>query len=118
MIERIEVAVRTRLVSHFTHRYGAFGYLDPLNLPGFKSITEYMEWRTGLVEETRRARKELYVQHFNGKYGGHHKELPLWMLCELMSYGSMLRFSGQLIQMFKRRWPLNTACRTYISFPG
>ncbi len=93
-IERIEVAVRTRLVFHFTHAHGPFGYLDPLNLPGFKTITEYMEWRTGLVEETRRAKKELFVRHFNGKYGDHHKELPLWMLSELMSFGSMLRFSS------------------------
>jgi abortive infection bacteriophage resistance protein len=94
--ERIEVAVRTRLVFHFVHRYGAFGYLEPLNLPGFKTITEYMEWRTGLVEETHRAKKEKFVEHFNDKYGDHHKELPLWMLSELMTFGSMLRFANTL----------------------
>ncbi len=101
-IERIEVAVRTRLVFYFTHRHGAFGYLSPLNLPGFKNITEYMEWRTGLVEETRRARKEQFVQHFNQKYGDYHKELPLWMLCELMSFGSMLRFANTIEPASKR----------------
>ncbi len=95
-IERIEVAVRTRLVFHFVHRHGAFGYLEPLNLPGFKMVTEYMEWRTGLVEETHRAKKEQFVQHFNNKYGDCHKELPLWMLCELMSFGSMLRFANNM----------------------
>lgn len=95
-IERIEVAVRTRLVFHFAHRNGAFGHLDPLNLPGFKTVAEYMEWRTALVEETRRARKEKFVEHFNKKYGDHHKELPLWMLCELMSFGSMLRFANAM----------------------
>ncbi len=93
-IERIEVAVRTRLVFHFVHRHGPFGYLDPLNLPGFAIITEYMEWRSGLVEEAYRAKKELFVQHFKEKYGDNHKELPLWMLCELMSFGSMLRFAN------------------------
>jgi abortive infection bacteriophage resistance protein len=93
-IERIEVAVRTRLVFHFVHRHGPFGYTEPLNLPGFKTITEYMEWRTALVEETHRANKEQFVQHFNEKYGDNHKELPLWMLSELMSFGSMLRFAN------------------------
>lgn len=95
-IERIEVAVRTRLVFHFAHTHGPFGYTDPLNLPGFSNVTEYMEWRTGLVEETRRAKKERFVQHFNEKYGDHHKELPLWMLSELMSFGSMLRFANTM----------------------
>ncbi len=38
-IERIEVAVRTRLVFHFTHAHGPFGYLSPNNLTGFKTIT-------------------------------------------------------------------------------
>lgn len=93
-IERIEVAVRTHLIFHFVHRHGPFGYLEPLNLPGFKTITEYMEWRTGLVEETRRANKEQFVRHFDEKYGDHHRELPLWMLSELMSFGSMLNFAN------------------------
>ena len=95
-IERIEVAVRTRLVFHFVHRHGPFGYTEPLNLPGFKGLTEYMEWRTGLVEETHRAKNEQFVRHFNEKYGDQHKELPLWMLSELMSFGSMLRFSAAM----------------------
>lgn len=102
-IERIEVAVRTRLVFHFVREHGAFGYTEPLNLPGFfKTITEYMEWRTGLVEETRRARKEQFVEHFSKKYGDHHKELPLWMLCELMSFGSMLRFANAVAPDLKK----------------
>ncbi|MBM4094017.1 MAG: Abi family protein [Planctomycetes bacterium] len=95
-IERIEVAVRTRLVFHFVRQHGGFGYLDPVNLPGFDTVTEYMEWRTGLVEETRHARKDAFVEHFNKKYGDHHKELPLWMLCELMTFGSMLRFANAI----------------------
>jgi abortive infection bacteriophage resistance protein len=102
-IERIEVAVRTRFAFHFAHRHGPFGYADPLNLPGFKSITKYMEWRTGLVEETRRARKERFVQHFDEKYGDHHKELPIWILSELMSFGSMLHFAHAVEPDLKKR---------------
>lgn len=32
-IERIEVAVRTRLVYHFAQQHGAFGYLDAKHFP-------------------------------------------------------------------------------------
>jgi len=93
-IERVEVAVRTRLVFHFTHAYGPFGYLEPENLPGLKSISEYLEWRGNLAQETKRAKNEQFVKHFHGKYGDVHREPPLWMLCELMSYGSMLRLAS------------------------
>jgi len=100
-IEHIEVAVRTRLVSHFTHAYGSFGYLEPKNLPKVKNISEYLEWRGNLAVEMRRAKKEQFVQHFTKKYGKDHLELPLWILCELMSFGSPLVFArtvGSTIQ--------------------
>jgi abortive infection bacteriophage resistance protein len=93
VIERIEVAVRTRLIYHFAHAHGAFGHLEPNNLPGLKRISDYLEWRTKLVEETEQARNEQFVRHFFTKYGDTHRELPIWMLCELMSFGSLLTFA-------------------------
>ncbi len=33
-IERVEVAIRTQIVNQHTHKYGPFGYVDRLNLPG------------------------------------------------------------------------------------
>jgi len=89
-IERIEVAVRTRLVYHFAEKHGAFGHLDDRNLPKLK-IGDYLEWRLKLQEETARS-KEKFRKAFFDKYGDTHKELPLWMLCELMSMGSLLTF--------------------------
>lgn len=89
-IERIEIAVRTQLVYHFTHAHGPFGYFDDKNLPKLK-IGDYLEWRLKLQEETSRS-KETFKKAFFDKYGDNHKELPLWMLCELMSMGSLLTF--------------------------
>jgi len=89
-IERIEVSARTKLVHRFAHAYGPFGYLDDRNLPQLK-IETYLEWRANLVEETRRS-KETFKKHFFETYGDHHKELPVWMLAELMSMGSTLTF--------------------------
>ena len=89
-IERIEVAVRTQLVYHFTHAHGGFGYQDDRKLPKLK-IDAYLEWRLKLEEETSRS-KETFKKAFFEKYGDCHKELPLWMLCELMSMGSLLTF--------------------------
>jgi len=61
-IERIEVAVRTQLIYHFTHRYGPFGYCDDACLPKL-GIEDYLIWRVSLQEETRRS-KEIFKQHF------------------------------------------------------
>lgn len=89
-IERIEVSLRTKLIYHFSHEHGAFGYQDDRNFPGLK-ISEYLEWRTALLEETSRS-KEVFKKRFFDKYGDAHKELPVWMLAELMSFGSLLTF--------------------------
>jgi abortive infection bacteriophage resistance protein len=89
-IERIEVSARTKLVHHFSHDHGPFGYLDDRNLPNLK-INEYLEWRANLVEETHRS-KETFIKHFFTTYGDCHKELPVWMLAEVMSMGSTLTF--------------------------
>ncbi|MDR0901448.1 MAG: Abi family protein [Opitutaceae bacterium] len=89
-IERVEVAVRTRLVYHFVRTHGPFGHLDERNLPNF-SGTEYQKWRAKLQEEKKRAR-EIFVSHFDMQYGDRHADLPLWMACELMTCGTVQQF--------------------------
>ena len=89
-IERVEVAVRTQLIYHFSETHGAFGHCCEKNLPGLK-VLEYIEWREALIEETQRS-KEAFKEHFFKKYGDSHQNLPIWMVCELMSMGSMLTF--------------------------
>jgi len=87
-IERVEVAVRTQLVYHFSQAHGAFGHIDEGNFPGLK-VLEYIQWREALVEETQRS-KEAFKEHFFKKYGDCHQNLPVWMVSELMR--SMLTF--------------------------
>lgn len=89
-IERVEVAVRTQLVYHFSRANGAFGHIHEANFPGLK-VLEYVQWREALVEETQRS-KEAFKDHFFKKYGDSHQNLPIWMVSELMSMGSMLTF--------------------------
>jgi abortive infection bacteriophage resistance protein len=114
-VERIEVAVRTRLVYHFVQAHGPFGHLDARNLPGFKAplwwkrwgrhfkaLTrgkrmykgDHKHWLGKLDREMKRASGEAYVKHFRTTYGSHHKALPLWMACELMTCDSVLQFAN------------------------
>ncbi len=92
-IERIEVAVRTQLVYHFAHRHGAFDYLKPTNFPKL-SQDRFNRWLVDMKDEIKRSR-ETFAEHFSQKYGDHHELPPLWMLCEVMSFGKMLTlFNG------------------------
>lgn len=103
-IERIEVAVRTRLIYHLSHHSqsgndtpsGAFGYLKPKLFPGFKNASDHLKWRSKLAMETDRAKSEKFVQHFRNKYGDEHPELPVWMVAELMSFGAMLTLAKNI----------------------
>jgi abortive infection bacteriophage resistance protein len=110
-IERIEVAVRTRLVYHFVARHGPFGHLVESNLPGFKKrtvvrhcwrnicslvhlrgleMTSYESWLRKLTNEKERA-SDGFVKHFKASYGDNHSFLPLWMACELMTCETTLQ---------------------------
>ncbi len=92
-IERVEIAVRTQLIYHFSHHHGAFGYTDSRNLPKLDNV-RFQIWLGDMKEETKRSR-ETFIDHFYTKYGDSHELPPLWMLGEVMSFGKMLTlFNG------------------------
>ena len=83
-IERIEVAVRTKITYFLAHIYGSFGYCDAKNFhPGFG----HREWLVDIEKEIGRSRDE-FVMHYKKEYQGFPK-LPIWMLTEIMSLGSL-----------------------------
>ncbi len=86
-IERIEVSVRTRMVNVFTLATGPFGYLDGNLLSGISEY-EHRKFIETIVRETESS-KESFVQHYRKKYSK-DEPLPMWMACELMSFGTML----------------------------
>ena len=92
-IERIEVAVRTQLAYYFSHRHGPFSYLNITFFPKLKS-EDHKRWLDEMKIEIERS-KETFIMHFQKKYGDCHAVPPLWMLCEIMSFGKMLTlFNG------------------------
>ena len=96
-IEGIEVHIRTQLAYHFAHAHGPFSYLDPASFPNFDARRkDFEKWESKLREQTARSRdikgREDFVIHFFQKYGDMHQTLPVWMLVELMDFGSTLSF--------------------------
>jgi len=96
-IETIEVHVRTQLAYHFAHAHGAFSYLAPHLFPNFASErSDFEKWERKLREQVKRGRqkkgREDFIVHFFKKYGDTHDMPPIWMLVELMDFGSTLSF--------------------------
>lgn len=85
-VERAEVSIRTHLVNIFCLKYGAFGHIDRSNLPNLK-VHQHRKFMGKIQDEDTRS-KEKFVQHFHSRYTS-ETELPLWMACELMSFGTM-----------------------------
>ncbi len=49
-IERLEVALRSRIAYHFVHKHNAFAYLDKIYLPNLNQ-TQYDEFKQKLATE-------------------------------------------------------------------
>lgn len=98
-IERVEVAVRTRSVNRHVMRYGPFGYLNRDTLPTIR----VEDHRTFLEKVRREAENshEDFVQHYFRKYTLEH-DLPLWMACELLTFGGTLTLFRHVEKDIKR----------------
>lgn len=83
-IERIEIHIRTLLTYHLGHQYGAFGYTHSDNFhPNFN----HSFWLSKIIEEAKRSKDE-FVSHYKKNYEG-FPILPIWMVTELMTLGSL-----------------------------
>jgi len=96
-IEGVEILVRTQLAYHFAQRYGPFDWTRPELFPNFSAVhDDFNHWQIKLQEQTRRSREqksnEDTVTHCFRKYGDSHDRLPIWMLAEIMDFGSTLSF--------------------------
>ncbi len=85
-IERAEVSIRTRLTNVFCLKVGAFGHVDRSNLPNL-NVEQHRRFMDKIRAEEKRSHED-FVQHFHAKYTS-ETDLPLWMACELMSFGTL-----------------------------
>lgn len=88
-IQTIEVAIRTKIIKHFTPTFGAFWFMDE-SLAGnpdfFHSNLEHI--RT----EVKRSREEFITEHFL-KYA--EPDLPpVWKTLEVVSFGTLSKLFG------------------------
>jgi abortive infection bacteriophage resistance protein len=97
-IERVEVAVRTDLITDLALRGGPFAHLDIRTFPGVLPDKHHRlldELRDGALRSS-----EVFVEHFKQTYD-EFPDLPIWAAAEIMSFGTMFtlfKMSGKHVQ--------------------
>lgn len=81
-IERIEVAFRCRIIYEYSLRYGNNWYEDP------QHYTQGHDNLQKKVKEQIRLTKEVFIQHYKGKYNDPVNP-PAWMTLEVLSFGQL-----------------------------
>jgi abortive infection bacteriophage resistance protein len=109
-IERVEVGVRSALMTELAMRFGAFAHLDHVNFPGVKP-QRHAQFIDDLREEASRSR-EAFVEHFRATYD-EFPDLPIWAAAETMTFGAMFT----LFKMSDRRIQKDVARRYRIAAP-
>ncbi|WP_062381108.1 Abi family protein [Demequina pelophila] len=85
-LERVEVDVRTQLVTELAIGSGPFGYLDPAHLPGL-SAHQHGRLLDRARTELQKSRED-HAMHFKKKYA-EHAHPPIWLMAELSSFGTL-----------------------------
>jgi len=90
-LERIEITIRTKLAYHLSHTYGPFAHTDAKH---FHPQFDHDKWYGKIIDETQRSKDE-FIRHYQSKYKG-FPIVPIWMLTEVMSLGSLSFLLGGL----------------------
>lgn len=85
-IEPIEIAIRSQLIYHLSHTYGAFGYLEKNN---FSASFKHSLWLEHLTKSTKES-TESFIAHYKQKYTS-NQHMPIWMALETVSFGGLSR---------------------------
>jgi len=90
-VERVEIALRARWAHHMAMTHGPHGYLEQVH---YALITRHAEALAELNREFRRSR-DTFAVHYRKKYTS-PKLPPIWMAAEVMSFGLLSKFYGNL----------------------
>jgi len=99
-VERVEIAIRTKATYEHVIRFGPFGYLKKESLPSI-SDEHYAFFLKKIHKELYR-KDEDFIDHYLDKYEK-ETEFPLWMACEVLSFGGTLTFFQNLPLDMKRK---------------
>ncbi len=97
-LEIIEVSFRARLAYYFAGKYGPLGYKREEN---FNSKHNPEKFAANIEREIENNKNVSFVRHHLNNYNG---EFPLWVLCELFTFGMISYFYSDMITADKKEF--------------
>ena len=114
MIERIEIAVRTKMIYHFSLAYGPHWFE---NKQLVKNSSGWTYSSNQIRKETKKS-SEVYLRQFFKKYSADKRNPPSWMSLEIVSLGTLSKMFGnlksQLVEKDKIARELGLPGQTYL----
>ncbi len=96
-MDKVEVGIRALITYELAHQLGPFGYADPSN---FAATYEHKQFMELLSREEKRG-GEVFIKHYRTKYTS-EKYLPVWMVTELISFGTLSKMTEHLRTSFRK----------------
>jgi len=96
-LEAIEIMVRTKIAYYFSHTYGPMGYLDSENFSLEHKHASFIDKCKKAIEDNR---NQMFVKHHLEEK---NSEFPIWVLVELLSFGTMSIFYADMKTADKKR---------------
>lgn len=100
-IERIEVALRAELTNCLAQNYGPHGYLTE---DVFHSKFDLSKTTASLKKTMAKSDAETFVQHYRSNYRNSPEEPPIWMACELLTFGEVSHLFANLKHPTDTQW--------------
>jgi abortive infection bacteriophage resistance protein len=92
IIERIEIGLRTKMIYHLSHEYGAWWFQNP---ELFINSMAFIRTLSSLGEELERS-KEIFIKEHFSRYKTDFRFPPAWKTLEIMTFGSLSKLYGNL----------------------
>lgn len=89
-LEKIEVAIRAKMIYILSQSKGAFWFRDPIN---FSNVNSHTKTLTGIITEFERSDEE-FIKAFKDKYSDPLP--PSWMMMEITSFGTLSKLYKNL----------------------
>lgn len=89
ILQPIELALRNKIVHAHVMSYGASGYLNIDNFPGFERKKHAHNRLLSKIYNGYLQEHEIFIKHYKSEYG-FYIDYPLWMACEGFTFGNIL----------------------------
>ena len=88
-LEKIEIAIRAKMIYIFSHQFGPYWYTEPSN---FKNTQEHSDTISKITDEYSRSDAR-FIKAFKRKYS--NSLPPSWIAFEIISFGSISRLFAE-----------------------